>query len=79
MSDLFPPTTTTEHAGMIKQTLVLLAALAALPAFGADFKAGDRVPDLSISERGELVLQGDDFDYRSWSYPQQPGKVHVLQ
>ena len=35
--------------------------------------------DLSIAEKGELVLSGDDVDYRSWSYPQQPGKVHVLQ
>jgi hypothetical protein len=64
---------------MLKQTLVLLATLAALPAAWADFKAGDRLPDLSIADRGELVLQGGDFDYRNWSYPQQPGKVHVLQ
>jgi YtfJ family uncharacterized protein len=64
---------------MIKQTLVLLATLAALPAAWGDFKAGDRLPDLSIADRGELVLEGDDFDYRSWNYPQQPGKVHVLQ
>lgn len=67
---------------MIKQTLVALATvatLAALPAGGADFKAGDRLPDLKIADRGELVLQGEDFDYRSWNYPQEPGKVHVLQ
>ena len=64
---------------MFRRTLVLLATLAALPAAWADFKVGDRLPDLSIADRGELVLQGDDFDYRSWSYPQRPGKVHVLQ
>jgi YtfJ family uncharacterized protein len=59
--------------------LVLLATLVAPIALGADVLVGGRLPDLSIAERGELVLQGDDVGYHAWSYPQQPGKVHVLQ
>ncbi|MDH4040847.1 MAG: YtfJ family protein [Gammaproteobacteria bacterium] len=59
--------------------LVLLACLTAPLALGADVPVGGRLPDLSIAERGELVISGDDVDYRTWSYPQQPGKVHVLQ
>ncbi len=59
--------------------LVLLATLATPWALGADVMVGERLPDLSIAERGELVLQGDDVGYHTWSYPQQPGKVHVVQ
>jgi len=39
----------------------------------------NHLPDLSIDDKGELILQGDEVDYRSWSYPQQPGKVHIVQ
>jgi YtfJ family uncharacterized protein len=61
------------------RNLVLLACLMAPTAFGGDIPVGGRLPDLSIAERGELVLSGEDVGYRTWTYPQQPGKVHVLQ
>ena len=61
------------------RNLVLLACLMAPTAFGGDVPVGGRLPDLSIAERGELVLSGEDVGYRTWTYPQQPGKVHVLQ
>ncbi len=61
------------------RNLVLLACLMAPTAFGGDVPVGGRLPDLSIAERGELVLTGEDVGYRTWTYPQQPGKVHVLQ
>jgi YtfJ family uncharacterized protein len=56
-----------------------MTALAAPVAVAGDIPAGGRLPDLSITDRGELVLEGKDVGYRPWSYPQQPGKVHVLQ
>lgn len=61
------------------RNLVLLACLLAPTAFGGDIPAGGRLPDLNIAERGELVLDGEEVGYRSWTYPQQPGKVHVVQ
>ena len=64
---------------MLKKMLVLIAALSTPFAMAGDVPAGGRLPDLSISERGELVLQGDEVGYQAWSYPQQPGKVHVVQ
>lgn len=64
---------------MSRTILCLITALLALPALAAGFRAGDRLPDLSIDDRGELVSSGGDFDYQPWRYPQQPGKVHVLQ
>lgn len=59
--------------------LALVIALAATPVAASDIKVGDRVPDLSIEDKGEIVLQNDEPDYQPWQYPQQPGKVHVLQ
>ena len=40
---------------------------------------GARLPDLSIDNRGELLLQDDEVSYRSWSYPQHTGKIHIVQ
>jgi YtfJ family uncharacterized protein len=64
---------------MIIRNLALVIALAAAPVAANAFKAGDRLPDLSIEDKGEIVLQNDKPDYQPWQYPQQPGKVHVLQ
>ena len=64
---------------MIIRTLALLVTLASFPTLAGEYKAGDRLPDLKIAERGELTLSGDDVGYQPWNYPQQPGKVHVLQ
>lgn len=61
------------------QNLILVAALATFPMIATGFDAGERLPDLSIADRGELVTKGDDFGFDPWQYPQQPGKVHVLQ
>ena len=37
------------------------------------------LPELVISERGELVMNGDDFTYATWRSDRSPGTVHVLQ
>jgi uncharacterized protein len=59
--------------------LPLLGAIFYAGASAASVEVGGRLPDLSIDDKGELILSGDDVDYRSWSYPQQPGKVHIVQ
>ena len=61
------------------RTLIALICLATPIALAADISPGGRLGDLTIAEKGELVLTDGDIEYRSWSYPQQPGKVHVLQ
>lgn len=54
--------------------LVLSATAAAeLP------KAGAPLPQLEISDRGELVMSGEDFSYSTWSSAAQPDTVHVVQ
>lgn len=37
------------------------------------------LPQLVISEQGELVLEQDTFHYRPWSSDHNPGKPHVIQ
>ena len=64
---------------MTIRMLVLLSALVAQHTLAGDVPTGKRLPDLNIAERGELVLKDDDVGYRAWNYPQQPGKVHVVQ
>lgn len=63
-------------------TIRLIAVLLCLvtPAtLAAEVAVGGRLADLSIADKGELVLSGSDVQYSPWSYPQQPGKVHVVQ
>lgn len=61
------------------RTFVLLLGLLTPLAQASEIIPGNRLPDLGIAQKGELVLNGDEVGYRAWSYPQQPGKVHVLQ
>ena len=37
------------------------------------------LPALQIADRGELVMQGEEFSYRPWRSDVAPGVVHVLQ
>jgi uncharacterized protein len=48
-------------------------ALAAAPAVDAP------LPPLSISERGELTMEGDEFTFVPWSSDKSQGTVHVVQ
>lgn len=65
---------------ILPRFLIALAGLTTALVFAADLpQQTTRLADLSIADKGELVLSGNDVGYRPWSYPQQPGKVHVLQ
>ena len=57
-----------------------LALLLAIPStFAGEPAPGNPLPPLSIEDRGEVVLEGEDFAFAPWSSAKQPGKVHVLQ
>ena len=64
---------------MILRILMVLISLVSHTAFSGDVTPGEKLSDLSIADRGELVLSDGDVEYKPWSYPQQPGKVHVVQ
>ncbi|MCZ6831364.1 MAG: YtfJ family protein [Gammaproteobacteria bacterium] len=40
---------------------------------------GRPLPELSIADRGELLLQDDEFSFVPWAMPAGIGKIHVLQ
>lgn len=54
-------------------TFTPLAALAGAPALDGT------LPPLSIDSRGEITLNGDDFDYTPWHSDALAGKVQVIQ
>ena len=45
----------------------------------ANISVGEPLPELLIDDRGELVIDGEDFSYTPWQHPGGIGKVHVLQ
>jgi len=64
---------------MILRILIILTCLASHTVFADPVAPGARLSDLSITDKGELLLSDGDVAYKPWSYPQQPGKVHVVQ
>jgi YtfJ family uncharacterized protein len=42
-------------------------------------QVGGIVPDLEISELGEIRLQEEEFSYQTWAFPQDLGRLHVVQ
>lgn len=64
---------------MMLRIMIALICLGTPMAFATDVAPGGQLADLSIADKGELVLSGGEVEYSPWSYPQQPGKVHVVQ
>ena len=60
--------------------LVTIGMIAASSSVFAETPALDApLPLLSITEKGELIAKGDDFDFSPWRSDTNPGKAHVLQ
>lgn len=65
---------------LLKKLITALAASVFCIAVNAQpIAPGSPVPELIIEDRGELVLNGDDIVYQSWSSNAKPGTVHILQ
>ena len=64
----------------MKRLLVALALLSiSLPVISGQPSVGAAMADLMIEDRGEMMLNDDEVSYQPWVYPQQPGKVHIVQ
>ena len=61
--------------------LFLSAALllSSLPSLAATIVVGKPLPAVTITERGELILKGDDIEYKPWHSSSLKGRVHVFQ
>lgn len=63
----------------LRKILALTYLLLPMMASAHQFETGQRVPPISITDRGELVLDKDQFSYKTWNSAQLVGKVRVLQ
>ena len=67
---------------MTTMTLRLLLAVAVgwtSLAFGQGPVTSAPLPPLAIEERGEMIMEGDEFSFVPWSSAKDTGKVHILQ
>ncbi|MEP5569998.1 MAG: YtfJ family protein [Halioglobus sp.] len=55
----------------------LLMASLATPSFAAS--VGKPLPALSISQPGEIMIEGDDISYQPWDSENKVEQVHVVQ
>lgn len=66
---------------MITRSFAFPALLLALtwPATAQPLAEATPLPPVTIEDKGELLLEGEDFSYTAWSSQLNPGKVHVVQ
>ncbi|WP_064606042.1 YtfJ family protein [Photobacterium sp. J15] len=62
-----------------KPLIALLAAFLPCLASAHTLQVGATLPSASVTEKGEIVLKGDDVAYQSWNSAQLTGKVRVIQ
>jgi len=64
----------------MQRILLSILLCLALPAWSSNIQIGKPLPELSIDDRGELILLGEDkISYRAWQSAEHPQKIHVLQ
>lgn len=63
----------------LRTLLAATCLLLPLVASAHRFENNQRVPPVGIADRGELILNNDEFSYKKWNSAQLPGKVRVVQ
>ncbi|CBG89990.1 YtfJ family protein [Citrobacter rodentium] len=63
----------------LRNILALACLLVPMLASAHRFETNQRVPPVGIADRGELMLNNDNFSYQRWNSAQLPGKVRILQ
>ncbi|SFN04454.1 hypothetical protein SAMN05216516_10265 [Izhakiella capsodis] len=58
---------------------LLLSLILPSTALAHNFVQHQRVPDIGINDKGELILTADKFSYQNWNSARLPGKVRVIQ
>ncbi|MEP1471813.1 MAG: YtfJ family protein [Halieaceae bacterium] len=58
--------------------LILLLSLS-MQSTAQTLAATSPLPPVTIVEKGEVLLDGEEFSYGPWNSDNSPGKVHVLQ
>lgn len=61
------------------KTLALATALISTFASAHNLSNGQTLPPVTVASHGELMLEGDNISYQSWSSEDLPGKVRIIQ
>ena len=64
---------------MTKSLLLLAFTLMTNLAIAAPPETGKPAPALKIADKGELLLEQDEFSFRPWMSTTVSGKVHIIQ
>ena len=64
---------------LLQSLLFVAACFVASTAIAGSLAVGSAVPSLTIDDRGEITLNGDDIDYAPWNSGRLSGGVHVVQ
>lgn len=59
--------------------LIISLLLCSLSAWAHNLVVGQPLPAVAIADRGELLLNNDEFSYRPWASSELIGKVRVIQ
>lgn len=63
----------------LRKLMAISCLLMPLIASAHNLQNGQRVPAVGIADRGELILDNNEFSYKNWNSSQLPGKVRVVQ
>ncbi|MRS16821.1 YtfJ family protein [Enterobacteriaceae bacterium RIT691] len=63
----------------LRKLMAISCLLMPLIAAAHNLQTGQRVPAVGIADRGELILDNNEFSYKNWNSSQLPGKVRVVQ
>lgn len=64
---------------MLVRIFLALAFMLPVMASAHNFVEHQRVTPVGITDKGELLLNNNNFSYHSWNSAQLPGKVRVIQ
>ena len=63
----------------LRKLMAATCLLMPLMASAHNIETGQRVPPVGVADRGELILNKDEFSYKKWNSAQLAGKVRVVQ
>ena len=63
----------------LRKLMAISCLLMPLMASAHNLQNGQRVPAVGVADRGELILDNNEFSYKNWNSSQLPGKVRVVQ
>lgn len=61
----------------LRKILALTCLLLPMMASAHQFETGQRVPPIGITDRGELVLDKDQFSYKTWNSALKPDTSRI--